>query len=304
MVPDAQPRSYYGMPVLQQPTWEWEVPWYLFFGGMAGAAAPLALGASLRGNRRLARSAAAVALGGASVSPALLIADLGRPERFLNMLRVFRPTSPMSMGSWILASFGPAAALGAARELAGLDGRLGRAGQCAAAALGPALATYTGVLLADTAVPAWHEARRELPFAFAGSALASAGAACAALTPVRAAGPARRLNLAGTAIEMLASEAMERRLGDLVGEPYRRGPAARLLTLAKVVGPAGAVLLAGPGARRRCTAVAGGALALAGSALLRWSVFKAGLQSARDPRYTVGPQRERLRDQQTRSAPV
>ena len=95
------------MPVIKEPTWTWEVPWYLFFGGMAGASAPLSLGASLRGNRALARSASLVALLGAGVSPLLLVADLGRPARFLNMLRVFKVTSPMSMGSWILSGLWP-----------------------------------------------------------------------------------------------------------------------------------------------------------------------------------------------------
>jgi hypothetical protein len=303
MVPDAQPRSYYGMPIIKEPTWTWEIPWYLFVGGMAGASAPLALGASLRGNRPLARSASAVALGGAAVSPLLLVSDLGRPERFLNMLRVFKPTSPMNMGSWILSSFGPAAVLGAARELTGLLPGAGRAGQWAGAVLGPALATYTGVLLADTAVPVWHDARRELPFVFAGSAIASAGAACAVLTPPRSAGPARRMAAAGLALEVAASELMERRLGDPVGEPYQKGTAARLGRLGRALGLAGAGVLAGPGRRDRVVALGGAALVLAGSAALRWSVFKAGFQSARDPRYTVEPQRERLA-QATRSAPV
>jgi formate-dependent nitrite reductase membrane component NrfD len=293
MVPDAQPRSYYGMPVIKQPTWTWEVPWYLYFGGMAGAAFPLSLAASLRDNRPLARSASLVALGGASISPVLLIADLGRPARFLNMLRVLKVTSPMSMGSWILTGFGPAAALGAGRELLGVLPRTGRAAQFAGVALGPLLSTYTGVLLSNTAVPVWHEARHELPFAFAGSSLLSAGGAAAMLTPATHAGPARRMAVAGVAIEGAAMQLMQRRLKGLVGEPYRAGAAHRLERASQAATTLGGITMALAG-RRRSAAVTAGALLLAGSALLRWSVFKAGFASARDPRYTVEPQRERL----------
>src|SRR5207253_1057368 len=95
----------------------------------------------------------------------------------------------------------------------------------AAAALGPALSTYTAVLIADTAVPVWHEARGELPFVFAGSAMASAGAAASVLTPVAYAGPARRLTLTGALLETAAAWRMERRLGELA-EPYRSGTAS------------------------------------------------------------------------------
>ncbi len=105
-----------------------------------------------------------------------LIAELGRPERFLHMLRVAKPTSPMSMGSWLLAAHsGPGRAARGQRR----DRRRSRAWAprpgAASAVTGPLLATYAGVLLADTAVPAWHEAYRHLPFLFAGSAMASAG---------------------------------------------------------------------------------------------------------------------------------
>ncbi len=96
--------SYYGRPILKEPVWTWEIPAYFFFGGMAGAAAPFALLSELRGDEALARRAWLVALAGAAASPPLLIADLGRPERFHRMLRVIKPTSPMSVGSWILGA--------------------------------------------------------------------------------------------------------------------------------------------------------------------------------------------------------
>jgi formate-dependent nitrite reductase membrane component NrfD len=214
-------RSYYGRAVLKEPVWSWEIPWYFFAGGLAGASSTLSVGARLAGNDRLARRALLVALGGATASPVLLISDLGRPERFYNMLRVFKPTSPMSLGTWVLSSFGAALGIAAIADVLGIFPRLGRAAGTLAALLGPALSTYTAVLVADTSVPVWHEARRELPLVFAGSSAASAGAAAIILTPVDGAAPARRLLLGGAAVETAASEMMKRRLGELA-EPYEK----------------------------------------------------------------------------------
>jgi hypothetical protein len=292
MVPEAEFRSYYGRPIIKEPVWTWEVPWYLFAGGLAGASSSLGLGARLSGNDRLARAAFTVAGAGAAVGVPLLASDLGRPERFLYMLRMFKVTSPLSVGSWILAGLSPAAVGAAVSDRLGIFPRLGRVAEVTAGLLGPALATYTGTLVADTAVPVWHEAGRELPFVFAGSAAASAGAAALLLTPPAAAGPARRLVVSGALLELGAGQAMERRLGEL-GEPYHQGPAGRLARLAKACTAAGAGLVAA-GGRRRGLAAAGAALVLAGSACERWAVYKAGFQSARDPKYIVGPQRARL----------
>ncbi len=296
MVPESEARSYYGRPVIKEPVWEWEIPWYFFAGGLAGASSSLALVARLAGNERLARRAHLAALGGAAVSPALLIADLGRPERFYEMLRVFKPTSPMSVGTWILTFFGPAAGLAAAHDLLKVFPRLGRFAETLSALLGLPLATYTAVLVADTSVPVWHEARRELPLVFAASSAASAGAAAAILTPVEDAGPARRLAVGGALLEIGAMEAMKRRMGDFLAEPYEQGEAARYDKIAKALSGLGAAVTAFAGRKRRLAAVAGGTLILAGAAFERWSVFKAGFLSARDPKYTVMPQRERLRE--------
>ena len=293
MVPEAEFRSYYGRPILKEPVWTWEVPWYFFAGGLAGASASLGLGARLAGNDRLARAAFMVAGAGGTAGVPLLVSDLGRPERFLYMLRVFKVTSPLSVGSWILAAMGPAAVGAVISDRLGIFPRLGRAAEVVAGLLGPALATYTGTLVADTAVPVWHEGGRELPFVFAGSAAASAGAAAVLTTPAGDAGPARRLLVAGALLELGAVQAMERRLGEL-GQPYHEGPAGRLARLAKGCTAAGAGLVALGGRRRRGLAAAGAALALAGSVCERWAVYKAGFQSARDPRYVVAPQRARM----------
>lgn len=299
MIDSAEARSYYGKPVLAEPVWTWEIPLYFFAGGMGGAAAGLALGAELAANHELAKRAWLVALAGVGVSPALLISDLGRPARFPNMLRVFKVTSPMSVGSWILTATGAATSLAAARATLGLFSSTGRLASVVAGVLGMPLSTYTATLISNTAVPAWHEARRELPFVFAGGAAASAGAAVGMVTPARHAGPARRLALGGLTVEMAAVSLMHHNLGELA-EPYRRkGPASRYSKLARSLNLAGAGVLAF-GGPRRAPALAGGALALAGAVCERWSIFKAGIESANDPRYTVGPQRER-RDRGARS---
>src|SRR5919112_2076566 len=115
--PEELVRSYYDRPVLKEPVWTWEVPWYLFAGGLAGASAALSFATRLAGNDRLARSALLIALGGVTASPVLLIMDLGRPERFYNMLRVFKPTSPMSVGTWILTGFGNSLGAAAASDI-------------------------------------------------------------------------------------------------------------------------------------------------------------------------------------------
>jgi hypothetical protein len=286
-------QSYYGRPILKEPVWKPNAPWYLFSGGLGGASSTLALGARLVGNDRLTRNAELVALGAMTVSPMLLIKDLGRPERFFNMLRVFKVTSPMSVGSWLLALEGTATGIAGVCRLFGVFRPLRRVAETVAGVSGLALSTYTGALVADTAIPVWHEARRELPFVFAGSAAATAGAAAALVTPPEDAGPARRLALFGAAINLAAGKRMETRLGPLLAEPYREGRSGRYARLAKRLTAAGAGVLALAG-RRRAGAVAGGALLLAGGAFQRWAVFRAGFASARDPKYTVVPQRERV----------
>lgn len=289
----AEPQSYYGRPILKETVWSTEIPAYLFTGGLAGASASLAAASELAGNSELSRRAWLVALAGVSVSPVLLISDLGRPARFLNMLRVFKVTSPMSVGSWILVAISGGVSLAAARATLGWFPRLGAAGAAGAGLLGPFLATYTAVLLADTAVPVWHEAYRELPFVFAASAAASAGAAAAALTPPASAAPARRLAVAGALLEMATVEYMERNLGEL-GEPYKLGKPKRIARAAKALTVSGAGILGWGGRRSRLLAGAGAGLIMAGAAAERFAIFEAGKLSARDPKYTVGPQRRRV----------
>jgi formate-dependent nitrite reductase membrane component NrfD len=286
--------SYYGRPIVKEPVWQPEIPFYFFTGGLAGGSGVLHGLAKVSGNERLAKSALWIGLAGELVSPVLLISDLGRPERFLNMLRVFKVTSPMSVGSWVLAASGGATSTAAALEVLGILRPLKWLAELTSFATGPPLATYTGALLANTAIPVWSEARAELPWIFGASAAASAGAAAVICTPAEVAGPARRAAIAGVVTELGLVQAMEKRIG-FVGEVYKQGEAHKYARISKLCTVAGAGLLAWQGKRSRAAAVAGGALVLAGEVALRWSVFKAGFQSARDPKYTVLPQRERLR---------
>jgi len=284
--------SYYGRPIIKEPVWESDIPLYFFTGGLAGASDLLALGAQLSGNPRLRTSALAGATAGVAISPYFLIKDLGRPLRFLNMLRVFKVTSPMSVGTWIFSAESTATGIAAACRLFGVLPRVRAIAQVFAGLIGPAQATYTGALIAQSVVPAWHEARLELPVVFASSAAASAGGAAAILTPAEHAGPARRLGLIGGVAEVAASKLMEKRLGKLVGSVYHEGEAGKYSRLAAASTLAGSALIALAG-RRRVGAVAAGALLLTGSLCNRFAVYHAGKQSARDPHHTSIPQKER-----------
>ncbi len=285
--------SYHGQPVLKQPVWTWEIPFYFYTGGLAGASAGLAYLAELRGNETLAHRAWATAGVGITLSPALLTSDLGVPLRFLNMLRMFKVTSPMSVGSWILSASAGTTMLAAANAWLGVFPRLSRPARPLAALLGLPLSTYTAALVANTAVPVWHEARRELPFVFGSGAALSAGAAALALTPTRHAAPARRLALAGAVLESVTNDLMHRRLGEH-GEVYKKGQAGLFTSLARGAVTSGALLAATRARSSRVAAVAAGALLSFGAVSARWSVFRAGFQSVADPEYVVGPQRRAI----------
>jgi hypothetical protein len=236
-----------------------------------------------------------------ALSPALLTSDLGRPARFVNMLRMFKVTSPMSVGSWILSGSAISTALAAGNSWFGLFPRAGSAAKPAAALLGLPLSTYTAALIANTAVPVWHESYRLLPFVYGSGAAQTAAAAAVATTPLEHAAPARRLAIAGALIEVGAKEVMHHQLGE-VGEPYKKGAGAMFGHISRACNLTGAALLARRGARSRAAAVAAGALLCAGALSARWSTFKAGFQSAADPKYVVGPQRRLIERRQRKGA--
>jgi DMSO reductase anchor subunit len=286
--------SYYGRPIINPPVWdERNIAGYLFAGGLAGASSMLAAGGELTRRPRLARRCKLCASAALGASFVALVHDLGRPERFLNMLRTFKPTSPMSVGSWLLGVYGPLNAAALLSDVLGVAPRAGRAASVGAGALGAGVASYTGALIANTAVPAWHGGHRELPFVFVGSA-ASAGAGFALIaTPALESGPARRMAVLGASGELLAEQLMERRLG-MVAEALHEGRAGKRLKAARTLTALGALGAATLASRSRSAALLSGAALLTGSALTRFGLFEAGMASARDPRYTVEPQRERL----------
>jgi Polysulphide reductase, NrfD len=297
MVPAAEFTSYYGQPVLNRPTWQApDVPGYLFLGGMAGAGSLLGAGAQLTGRADLARVAKLGSFGAAGLSMAALIHDLGRPARFLNMLRVFKVTSPMNVGSWLLAGYVPAAGVAAFTEVSRRFPRIGAAATVGSALLGPAVAAYTGALIADTAVPAWHDGYPEMPFVFVGSGAMAAGGFGMLAAPLEQSAPARNMAILGLVTEASMFERMTRRAG-MAAEPYHRGRGGAYIRAGQVLsvlGLAGAVLAR----RNRVISTLSGAAFAAASAATRWGVFHAGLASADDPKYTVIPQRARLQSQQ------
>ena len=304
MVPEATFTSYYGRPVVKPSPWKADIPAYFFLGGVAAGSSLLGAGADLTERPALRRAARLSALAGIGMSMAALVHDLGRPSRFLNMQRVVRPTSPMSVGTWVLSLYGPLAGLAATAEVSGLlphalrgPARLlasiGRPAGIGAALVSPIVASYTAVLLSDTATPTWHDAHRHLPFLFVGSAAAGSGGLAMITAPVGQAGPARRMAVGGALLEFAVDQRMEAAMG-LTAEPLHQGKAGSYQQIAKVlntIGVAGTVLL---GRRSRSASVISGAALLAGSAFTRFGIFEAGQQSARDPKYTVVPQRERL----------
>lgn len=298
MVPREMPTTYYGRPIVKPPVWKPEIPFYFFFGGLAGSSAVLAATATFAGRPALARRAWAGAFVGVTVSPLLLIKDLGKPSRFLNMLRVFKITSPMNVGAWLLLANGGATSLAAGLNLRD-EKRRGGAPELLAAALGAPLATYTAALVTHSAIPAWSEARVEMPFVFAAGATASAAGAAILTVPADEAEPARRLGIAAAIAEEATTMVLHKRLGPLA-DSYKKGKAGKFGKAARALTAAGALAFAATDPaltpnltkrRRSALSMTGGALLLAGSICKRWSVFKAGFQSAEDPTQVTQTQR-------------
>jgi formate-dependent nitrite reductase membrane component NrfD len=288
--------TYYDRPVLKQPVWIWTVPAYFFVGGTAGAAMTMGLAAQLFGGARLRafdeRCRWIGAIGG-GVGSVLLIADLGRTTRFLNMLRVFRPSSPMSVGSWVLALATPLSAGSAL--LSPNRGALRFAGYAAgvgAGILGMPLATYTAVLLNHSAVPVWLSTRRSLPLLFGASSAASL-ASVLDLMPLKdhESEVVRRFGIAGRVAEVAACEIVKRdaNANPRVGRPLREGVSGALWQVAEGLAIASALLSIWPG-KSKARRTAAGICGILGGLALRFAVFHAGKASARDPLATFQQQ--------------
>jgi len=282
--------------LLKAPRWGWEVPAYLALGGIGGASATIALGVRLaNGDRAVPLERAAHVISGLATvaGGGLLILDLGRPSRFYNMMRVFRPSSPMNVGVWVLAGqagstwvsilsdVAPHVLPASARFAAPV--RL--ASGAVAGVLGLPLAGYTGVLLGSTANPAWHEVRRELPGLFLASAT-SAGSGMVTLAPT--AGPLRRsaevFGIMGRAADLAMAWRVKRRLQPFPATTaaWEDGQAGRL-DRAATAGTAAALALGVLGLRFRWARMLAAVIAVVASFAQRFAVFEAGKAAAADP---------------------
>ncbi len=288
--------SYHGNPVLKPPTWTWEVPLYLFIGGASGAAAVIAVVAYFAGELAVTRAAMWIALGGAFLSPPLLISDLGRPARFLYMLRVFKWRSAMSVGVWTLVAFSSAVAVAAlCRELtvAGITisfvTQLEPITLVFSALFGMLLASYTSVLLSVTAVPVWSENRRRLPIIFVAGGLGSASAVLELLgfiIPVT-----QTLGLVASAIEAVMALVLEFRKRP-VDRPLREGASGQLLRIAALLsGLVPLVLRIGWSTSSDARYIAAISF-LAGALVTRYGWLLAGRASSRDPQALFAIQRK------------
>ena len=289
--PVASPETgYYGLHLLKEPCWSWEIPSYFFVGGAAGSAAVIGAMANwIGGDKRLARDCRMVAAGGAIISCGLLISDLGRPERFLAMLRVFKPQSPMSVGAWTLALFGSfsvaAALAGIATDRLGLPVRvLGNVAEAFSAAAGLPFSNYTGVLIGASVIPVWNKHVGSLPIYFGMSGLNSA---VGILELMGHEIPAlNTLGIGAAAIETLEGVNIETSR-EPAAEPLKHGTSGFIARLGGI--PSGPVPLAlrlaaaFSGSRRsRKLRKAAAISSLAGSMLTRIAWVHAGHISARD----------------------
>jgi Polysulphide reductase, NrfD len=284
--------GYYGVPLLKEPQWTKEVPVYFFVGGAAGAAAVVASTANLlTEDRDLVRDARWVAAVGGVLSPALLVADLGVPSRFLNMLRVFKLQSPMNLGAWTLAAFSSFAGASAFANL--MQQRFGEAlpvrivenaAGLLASATGLVLSTYTGVLIGATAIPVWNDHIISLPHHFAASGVNSA----VSILELLGHEDSRALNLLGvaaSAFEVYEGIEVESRR-DRVNEPLHKGLSGAIVrTGGMLSGPLPLALrlgslITGNMALRRAACWS----SLVGSLLTRFGWVEAGRASARDHR--------------------
>lgn len=293
----AERASYYGSPMIKEPVWIWSIPAYFYVGGVAGAAGVLAGAVQLSGDaslRPFVRTLRWINVAGASLGGALLIHDLGRPSRFFNMLRVFRPTSPMSMGSWALAGVGAASAVAAV--LANAPGPLRRLGDVAgisAALFCLPFTGYTAVLVNNTAVPVWQGSRRTLPFLFIASSMSSAAGLLEFLdVSPRARTIARRFGVVGKIAELAAGQAVMKELAlPELKKPLKEGRAGALWRASKVLSVASLALAFAPTRMRNVHRV-GGVLATAAAITAKTAVFLAGRGSARNPHATIEQQRQ------------
>lgn len=281
--------NYYGLPVLKKPVWTWEVPLYFFLGGIAGVSACIAFAAELfHADPALIRAALWMALIGAALCPPLLIADLGRPERFLNMLRVFKLRSPMSLGAWILVAFSGCAFLALGSDELILRGYatsslwidLRWIGELTGAITGLLLASYTGVLIGATAIPVWSQNRTIIPPHFLLSGLGSSAGILELLgflTPAT-----QILGFVASGMETLLAIFLQVRKRP-VDAPLHHGGSGWALRIAELIEGLAALLLRAFWGGAHHGRYAAAVCFVLGALLSRYGWIWAGRASAQDP---------------------
>jgi formate-dependent nitrite reductase membrane component NrfD len=304
--------SYYGVPVIHKPHWKWLIIVYFFLGGISGASYVIASLAHLFGpnqDRRIARAGRYLSFATLLPCPVLLVLDLGQPKRFLNMLRIVKFRSPMSVGTWgllLFSAFSTASTVVQAAQ----DGLLGQGRAPRLVAALPArgiaatgtpfgffLAGYTGVLLGATAVPLWAKNALLLGPLFLSSALSTATSAITLLLAVVPGTDRATLER----LERLERITLATELGLLAASRANLGPTAKPLLEGRTgqlmrYGTVGAGLVVPlllnarpqhdkPGRRRARTALTS-LLVLGGGFILRYAVVVAGNASADDPQAT------------------
>ena len=287
--PSRDDPTYYGVPMLKKPVWEWAIPLYYYVGGLAGASIALGAATQLFGTEDSQWAATRcrwMGIAGASFGGALLIYDLGRSSRFLNMLRVFRPTSPMNVGAWILAGTVPTVVV--AEVLSGQRGILGFASRVfglASGMFGMGLATYTGVLVSNSAIPVWSESRTVLPILFGASAVTSAAAAFDVINADHNHRSIEAFGTVGKISELAVAQLLERRLLEVprVAIPLHKGKSGFLWKAATAL-TAGSMAVRLLPIQKRRKRVLSGVLASLGSICLRFGIHEAGALSAQDSR--------------------
>jgi hypothetical protein len=281
--------GYYGRPIVKPPAWTDLIPTYFFAGGLAGAAATLALAERTARNDRLARTMIFGAAAGCAVSAFCLIADLKRPERFINMLRVVKPTSPMSIGVYIFSAFSGSVFIAAGSEATGIARTAGRFFEAIAGLIGPVMSVYAAVLVGDTVLPAWHLPRKTLPGLFAATSAASAGAWGLLFASARDSGSARRLALVGGTAMVALLQALHHEIGPAQSKAYSKGEAGALARSARLLNLSG-IACAALAKNSDALSKIAGALLLAGGLTERFAVYRAGCASAKDPKYVLQSQ--------------
>jgi formate-dependent nitrite reductase membrane component NrfD len=313
---ELQEPSYYDYPVLKAPVWRWEIIWYFFFGGLAAGCYVIASIAALFGSREdrsVARAGYYLSLLSVLPCPILLIKDLGRPDRFLHMLRIFKVKSPLSMGTWGLVSFslfsGVTAVIQAARD--GIFGRWWGSQLLAAlpqrflaipgSVLGVFLGGYTGVLLTATSIPLWSRSK-VLGAIFISSAVSTSSALISLVlrlthTPTQVLHKLERLEWVALLVEMAGLFAFLRGTGRAARPLVGTGPSEHGHTFWSFVAGTGLVLpwllqtlslLAGRSAKRRSgRGIVISLLVLIGGYFLRRTMIEAGHTSSTDARTTL-----------------